>query len=353
MFAKYVAMHASGVAPSQETVESQIPAASPAQAIPVESTEFAEFRQGLRTLQQCFHELEFERAERRRMSAEIRALESRLQEHALNVGTRQEQLEQSISALAMLPSPPSKDEFAQLQEKVNTIDFQPAFARIESVESGLESVLETLDMRLSDHDTRLACQVDARLAKVEERLASILEINGQASPAQVPGQVLAALNELDNLRSSLQAVTGCIGEIEELKHGQSALRDMIAAIEQAMDCARTEAATQGAERVADLVSATDTLKSELRVASERIGKLEATLPEAARSVETAALAEASTAREEIDRIKSQLQFLEEAIAGQSATHPETTGPAPTGDISVIKENLDEIRRFMVTLSSRL
>ena len=135
VFAKFLALRALESAAPLETQEPQHPQnAFSEEHHDHEEPALVEVRQDLQVVQQRFKELEFEKAERRRIQGEIRALNESVQESVARIMARQEDLEQRLSRLADLPPAPSAQEFAELKMEVHAIDVESVRRHLETVE---------------------------------------------------------------------------------------------------------------------------------------------------------------------------------------------------------------------------
>lgn len=313
---------------------------------PQEPHELFEIRRFLKDLQQRFVEMEFERAERRRISGALRSLDARLEENLGRISALEKGMEQSLSLLAAIPEPPSRSEFAALRKEVSAIDIEAGTRRIERVEQGLANCIEALagltDPGLHEQLTRL----DARLTRVE---ASV------ANPAQVKAETLpeSVLKELSEMKAALQNVTLRYSEIGELKKNHLVLRDLLESLEQSTASLRKEALAPNAAKTADLEKEVLALRAEMRQWCERIDEIDARLPKPDEESETAAHKEIALLREEFLQAKTQWQILQNQFESLVGLRAQAAGASTQGDLSGIRENLDEIRRFMATLTNKL
>jgi len=346
VFSKYLALRGQNPAMPPDVPAPQNNFNASAEGSPEEPPELLEIRRFLKDVQQRFNELEFERAERRRIGGELRSLEARLEENLDRISALEEGMEQSLSALAALPEPPSRGEFAELRKEVSAIDIEAIGRRIERVEQGLATCIDAL-ARLADPGVHeQLTRLDARLTSVEAAAANSAQVKAEPPPDSV-------LKELGELKAALQNVTLRYSEIGELKKNHLVLRDMLESLEQSTASLRKEALSFNTAKAADLEKEVLALRAELRQWCGRIDGLEARLPDSEEESETAAHKEIALLREEFLQGQTQLQILQKQFESLVEPRTQAAGASSQGEMSGIRENLDEIRRFMSTLSHKL
>jgi len=161
------------------------------------------------------------------------------------------------------------------------------------------------------------------------------------------------LKELGELKAALQNFTLRYSEIGELKKNHLVLRDMLESLEQSTASLRKEALSFNTAKAADLEKEVLALRAELRQWCGRIDGLEARLPDSEEESETAAHKEIALLREEFLQGQTQLQILQKQFESLVEPRTQAAGASSQGEMSGIRENLDEIRRFMSTLSHKL
>lgn len=346
VFSKYLALRGQNPAMPPDVPAPQNNFNASAEGSPEEPPELLEIRRFLKDVQQRFNELEFERAERRRIGGELRSLEARLEENLDRISALEEGMEQSLSALAALPEPPSRGDFAELRKEVSAIDIEAIGRRIERVEQGLATCIDAL-ARLADPGVHeQLTRLDARLTSVEAAAANSAQVKAEPPPDSV-------LKELGELKAALQNVTLRYSEIGELKKNHLVLRDMLESLEQSTASLRKEALSFNTAKAADLEKEVLALRAELRQWCGRIDGLEARLPDSEEESETAAHKEIALLREEFLQGQTQLQILQKQFESLVEPRTQAAGASSQGEMSGIRENLDEIRRFMSTLSHKL
>jgi chromosome segregation ATPase len=346
VFSKYLALRGQNPAMPPDVPGPQNNFNASPEGSPEEPPELLEIRRFLKDVQQRFNELEFERAERRRIGGELRSLEARLEENLDRISALEEGMEQSLSALAALPEPPSRGDFAELRKEVSAIDIEAIGRRIERVEQGLATCIDAL-ARLADPGVHeQLTRLDARLTSVEAAAANSAQVKAEPPPDSV-------LKELGELKAALQNVTLRYSEIGELKKNHLVLRDMLESLEQSTASLRKEALSFNTAKAADLEKEVLALRAELRQWCGRIDGLEARLPDSEEESETAAHKEIALLREEFLQGQTQLQILQKQFESLVEPRTQAAGASSQGEMSGIRENLDEIRRFMSTLSHKL
>lgn len=346
VFSKYLALRGQNPAMPPDVPGPQNNFNASPEGSPEEPPELLEIRRFLKDVQQRFNELEFERAERRRIGGELRSLEARLEENLDRISALEEGMEQSLSALAALPEPPSRGDFAELRKEVSAIDIEAIGRRIERVEQGLATCIDAL-ARLADSGVHeQLTRLDARLTSVEAAAANSAQVKAEPPPDSV-------LKELGELKAALQNVTLRYSEIGELKKNHLVLRDMLESLEQSTASLRKEALSFNTAKAADLEKEVLALRAELRQWCGRIDGLEARLPDSEEESETAAHKEIALLREEFLQGQTQLQILQKQFESLVEPRTQAAGASSQGEMSGIRENLDEIRRFMSTLSHKL
>jgi len=197
-----------------------------------DSQQLAEIRQSIQDLSRRFNELEFERIERSRMRAEIRALEQTLKESLETVtGQLAEQAER----------------IAALTERAGG-------------ESKVLDVLKKMDLRQTELEARLADR----------------EGDGPAGERPEGESVAAATaRQVEELRAALDNVTLRYSEIGEIKKSQLVLAGRIEALETSQAENGPSAADAVTEQIAGIDRELLALRAELRQAVARIDAIPA------------------------------------------------------------------------------
>jgi chromosome segregation ATPase len=300
VFAKYLAFHAQDPTVPSEIPESlRNPTAIYEEPQNPESSDLGEIRQSLRDLQQRFKELEYERAERRHIRSEIRELEDKLQQGFIRIGERQETIEQHLSKIAGLPPTPTAEDLAALKTELHAMDFASVQHRIEQIENSLQSHSEQPAGRQESFSVELLHNIDARLQDAEFRLAGIVDDRGETPTNGGQAQLTAALNELGQLKTTLNSVSVRYSEIGELKKNHLVLQNRIDSLQQSVENSKAAAREGSTGKIPELEKEVLALGAENRKIFERVESLESqALPTATRS-EIVPQAELSSLKEDV------------------------------------------------------
>lgn len=442
VFAKFFAFRAPESAPAL-MVQEPLPAVStaPVEQSQSDASQLHEIKQSLRNLQQRFHELEFERAERRRLHGEMRAIDGRLQEGLAGVTACQEELELHAAKLVELPPAPSLQDFSALQMEVRALDILSLHKGIERMENRIQSFTQEPSRGEDALSLETLSKLDKRLEELENRLDKLAEAKGAVIGDDALTQLDSAFKAYEELKASLQNVTLRYTEIGELKKNHLVLHNMVESLQHATDNLKKDPSNGTAGKMAEIEKEVSALKAEVRKNYERIELLETHPPQTAAQTEAVTLEEFVSLHEDfaaagrlneeeklqthsrlevlearvgeslaavaelpghMEAFTSQIRLMDQqyqSLAGtlaqlSKATHgiPQKTAelhrdveklgeeylqtrmqiraveetinslvkPPPNGnnapglgDMQVIRENLDEIRRFMGTLSRKL
>ena len=300
VFAKYYAFHSQEPAvPSEIPDPPRIPIAVHEEPQSPEWVDLVEIRQSLRDLQQRFNELEFERAERRRIRNEIQALEERLLQSFARISERQETIEQHISKIASLPPTPTAEDLAALRIELRAMDFKSVQQRIERVENGLQSCSAQMTAKPESLSVDLLHGMDARLREAECRLAGMADDRGANPSNGGQAQLIAAFNELGQLKATLQNVTVRYSEIGELKKNHLVLLNLIESLQQSQEISRESAHEGSTGKIPELEKEVLALKAESRNTFERMDLLESQALSTTAPCEVSSLQEMSSLKEDV------------------------------------------------------
>ena len=297
VFAKFLALHHEPGA-QLEIQEPQAPGnGSSQQELAVSLLpQLLEVKQNLKTLQQRFTELEFERAERRRIRSEIRALEDRLQELQAETAKHQEEIRQQVLELSALPASPNVEDFVALKQEVGRIN--ALCLQTEQIERMLDSRTEA-SVRIDPEILGLLPKLEGRLSDVEDRVTALIEMGERFRSNGNSAQLSAVSRNLDELKTALQNVTVRYTEIGELKKNHLVMRDMIEALQQVAESVRKESTIGTSVKIAELQKEVSALGAEVRKAYEHIDSLESAAAAAFSVQEASPLIEVKSLREEM------------------------------------------------------
>lgn len=280
VFAKFLAFHAPESAPAFMGQDPPSNAGiSYGEQSPSDASQLHEIKQSLHNLEQRFRELEFERAERRRLHGEMRALDERLKQGLAQVTDCQEEIRLHAAKLAELPPAPALQDFSALQMEVRALDILSLQQRIERVEDRIESCTQA--QRHADLSAlETVSGLDSRLVELENRPPMPAEPQGPVLESDALTRLDAALKAIDDLRTSLQTVTMRYSEIGELKKNHLVLHDMFESLQRTADDLKKDPANGTAGKTEELKKEVSALKAEVRKNYERIEMLEAHFPSA-------------------------------------------------------------------------
>jgi len=375
VFAKYLAIYppdnpASGESP--EMVE-----APPAATIELDPHELNEMRQTVRDLCRRFSELDFERIERSRMRAEIRGLEQQLQEALAQVTAQLTDHGRQISELYMRPAGPTVQDLETLREELHTGHLAPITQHVSQLGDRMLAMQNTVAALNDARMIEVLKKLDQRQTELEAKIAALSEGTAQTSEPSPQDESLRAVEEL---RAALQNVTVRYSEIGELKKNHLVLENRLTELGQRRDTVGAKAFTGTAARMAELEKEVTALRAEVRQALTRVESLSAAASspraqsgdgEKVRATLSALEAKLNQGMEALSglpekvqmlagqipqvekRAKERLDNIETMVEAFISRPRQDPDPPPPDDMHTIRENLDEIRRFMHTLSRKL
>jgi chromosome segregation ATPase len=289
---------------------------SPSKTEPLATSDIAELRQILDELTRRFNEIEFERIERNRMRGEIGKLEMRLQETMGQLAERLGENERLVADLSHLPVGPTAEEFAKLKSELSAVNLDKILQTIQDLEEKAESLRESG----SQPDPRIL----EVLHKLEDRLGVLESSNaGQTGDnASDADNLKKALEELAELRVSLQNVTVRYSEIGELKKNHLILLNKMESLQHNLETSRREPSNGMHDKIGQMEKEVSALRAEVRQAlngfeeggsspehgSTELEKLKAEIVEFAQ-----------IQKEEKERIQTALSGLESKIKDSSRT----------------------------------
>jgi len=392
VFAKYYALHAADPAAPADSAETAVPGrVRTEEPAMYESPELIEIRQELQILQQRFKDFEFERAERKRLQNELRALDEGVRAAIDQIVDRQDGIEQIIAELAATQPGNLQQEVDDLRLELGVIDIKSIHTRMEWVESQLHLNAAEICTRSDLEPLDRLPAIEARLSAAEQRLAGVAQERAAVPENGADDRVEAACKAIEEMRSSLQAVSLRYTEIGELKKNHLVLRNLCESMQHALEAARKEPANGNAAKILEVLNEMSALRAEARQVCERLDALEICPPSHSAAADSASREELASLRselftaaghvvEESERTQSGLSTLErrladlateisdlrqqfmEACASMPEYQPQPEGKEPDrpaadppahADMLGIRENLVEIRRFMETLSLKL
>lgn len=299
VIAKFLALRAQETPPAPETRESlPAPDNRPEEYPTVDTPLLLDIRQTLKNLQQRFQELEFEKAERRRVRGELHALDMRLQDVSARLAARQDEIEHAAK-LAEHPPAPTLQDFAALKMEVRAMDATGIYRRIDRMEVLLQSLAQDLAAKADSQESFLLTELDQRLREAEGRIEALADAKAAGLGENALAQLDTALSSFSDLKSALHGVTIRYSEIGELKKNQLVLRDMVESLQHAAETAGKEAANGGNGRMAELEKEVSALKAEVRKAYEHLELLDSHATSAASAPPSVSLEAVETLRRDL------------------------------------------------------
>jgi chromosome segregation ATPase len=259
VFAKYYALHPPDFSSSPEEAVDPAPKPEP-QAL----TDLAELRQLLDELNRRFNELEFERIERTRMRGEMRNMEKQLQESLGQLSDRLGENEKLVANLSCLPVGPTAEEFAELKSDLSAISLEPILQNLQGLEEKTASLQESVN------------QTDPRILEVLRKLDDRLGVLETSKPDHTsdesseggsdPDTLAKALEELAEMRVSLQNVTVRYSEIGELKKNHLILLNKMESLQHNLETISREPSSRTQDRFGQIEKEVSALRAEVRQA---------------------------------------------------------------------------------------
>ncbi len=237
VFAKFFAFHVQESAPTPSIQEP--PTGGSAVALepsPAELSQLHEIKQSLRNLEQRFHELEFERAERRRLHGEMRVVGERLQESLARVTACQEEVELHAAKLAELPAAPSLEEFSALQIEVRTLDIRSLQKCIEQLENRMSAYMLEQSRRGDALSPETLARLEKRLGDLETGLDTLggavnKQEQSRRGDALAPETIARLEKRLGDLETGLNKLSGAVDKQAQARRGDTLASETLARLE--------------------------------------------------------------------------------------------------------------------------
>ena len=311
VFSKYFAFHVPG---RPVASPADIPPPFPEPVPAASDGTIAELRQALREVQRRLTEVEFDRAERARLRKDLRALEERvgtefermhrlLQAGASSapsqpalapvpepdrvtplagevallrerfsaeislLGTRLEELQQTVAGLPERPDLPetvSPDEFVELEQELKETYLRPLRDRMDELETALARSAEERraapDVRIDEIPRAL----QERLAELERRLSGIRQEWVASGYAELLPKLARGLSELEDFRNSLQNVSVRYSEIGELKKNHLVVVNSLESVRMTLEALKRQIADGFPRTLLELGKEVAALRAEYR-----------------------------------------------------------------------------------------
>jgi chromosome segregation ATPase len=271
VFSKYYALH------NQEPLQSDNrDASSPQPNVPSAETylpDLIEMRQSLKDVARRLNETEFERAERIRISAEIRSLNQKIQDLQTQIASSVAGLEKKAENL-ISSALPSEEHLRKLNVELIETYLDPFLKRLDQIEKKAETrQKEKLRGQEADaHFQNVLRGLEQRMSSLEKPEPKDANLAEQRLEETLNQEKV--LKEFDELRLSLQNVTLKYSEIGELKKNDLILLSKIETIQQEMDSSKKESSGTLSIKIPELETEVHALRAEVRQAIRRLETLE-------------------------------------------------------------------------------
>ncbi len=419
VFAKFYALHSpDGLVPVESYSAPE--AVSPPAAHPAEMDQL---RQSVRDLVRRFNELDFERIERNRLRAEMRALEQKVEENLGRAASSLAGIERRLEDAA------ARKDLEDLKAELDSRRIDPIRRTVSQIDERLGRVQNEVAALADPRLLEAIRKLDVRQAELEAKFAELLAGGNGPDEAGATVRIRPALKAIEELRASLESVTLRYSEIGELKKNHLVLLSRIEALERSYKATGQEAFQGLAGRLSEMEKEIAALRAEVRQAISRaealqqaapvpqvpdvlplkaelaelqklrsdesekmrvaLGALESKLNESlvplsslaervqslagqiqrveqrfqppadpsrgdGASGKIAGLQEAlSSLQKDWQQIEKRLRVLESRMEAAGKAAPGRGDNLTNSDVQVIRESLDEIRRFMLALHQKL
>lgn len=375
VFSKYYALHL----PERTPPEAPEPRITLPPLPDMGSAGISELRQTVQELNRRFMDVEFERAERNQIRAEIRSLDQTLRELAGQLNTR---LTESEARINDLRGPAAEPPIEVIKEQLWKEDLEPLMEKLEQLEESIEMLQERQQSPQEDRQAAETVRdLDKRLTELEARTSGL----DRDKPTDEDGRLAAveqALKELPDLKVSVQMATVRYSEIGDLKKTNLVLQNHMDSIRHELESLRKEPSNGVEAKVAELQAEMVALRAEVQQSWKQLQALQTTSPggngirelkdevagiKKLRSDEAEKIRQAvSGASERIGSLSTQLQSMagelkrvDRELASSQVDYRalserlsslETTSDFPRPpleeDVHAIREHLADIRRFV-------
>jgi archaellum component FlaC len=307
--------------------------------------------------------VEFERAERHRLSEELRGLEQKLDHYETTASTRFLEFEKQMGEMKNGHPPDCENPATELKSKISEqVDFLSKridlteeklnaglYGEIPQQDPGITEMLQKLEQRIIDLDSAAARRNNEESKSATETAASLAE-----------------------LRGALQSVSLRYSEIGDLKKNHLVLMNKVETLQQEMESMKVAVSEPSSEKAHEMETEVLALRAEVRqvlknteafaAAPEIVEELRAMKSDiengAAQMVElradfAALKSRVSQVEELLNPIQEQLAALSDSTRNQALQPQDPAQVSLEEDVRTIRENMHEIRTFMQTLSKKL
>ena len=303
-----------------------------------EVMELAEISRLIRDLSRRFNEFEFERAERTRLRGDLRVLDQKVESGLKELGDKIAALQQQDTS----PFAPPTEMRAEREAFDQTL--APLQSRLQHLEAQLEAAL---DEKSRGPDTfEIQRTMDARLTSMDGRISNL-----QAQAAQAP--VVDSRVDFENIAKELAELNTAIQNVRaRLANMDDRVSNLQAQSEQ------TRGVDADPDKFAKELAGMQTSLQNVTVRYSEIGELKKNHLVLSNSVD-AILRDLALLKDDSSRggSKKFAEFEKEVTALRAEVRQMLKDrqdlPPLEVDVHSIRENLEEIRRFMSSLSQKL
>jgi chromosome segregation ATPase len=272
VFSKFYALHNQEKPLQSDSHETSSPQPSmpSAEAYP---PDIAEIRQNLRDVARRLTETEFERAERIRISAEVRSLNQKIQDLHSQFASSVEGLEKKAECLVS-SALPTEEHLRKLNVELIESCLDPFLKRLDQVEQKAESRQKrnSREPEGDEHFQNVLRGLEQRMSALEKPEPGDADFPEQRLDETLNQEKI--LRQVDEIRVSLQNVTLKYSEIGELKKNHLVLLSKIESIQQEMDSSKKESSGTSLIKIPEIETEIRALRAEVRQAIKRLETLE-------------------------------------------------------------------------------
>jgi chromosome segregation ATPase len=303
-----------------------------------EVMELTEISRLIRDLSRRFNEFEFERAERTRLRGDLRILDQKVESGLKELGDRiSGSSGQNTATFA-----PRTESGAETEHFDQTLG--PLQSRLQHLEAQLEAALANKSGGQEDSENQR--RIDARLASLDGRISNL-----QAQAAQ------AAVDPRLDFENITKELAGMQSSIQNVMARLTSLDDRISSLQSESAQAKGEPQVE-LDKFTKELAATQTSLQNVTVRYSEIGELKKNHLVLSNSVDAilrdlALLKDDSSkgATKKIAEFDKELTALRAEVRQMLKDRQDL--PPLEVDVHSIRENLEEIRRFMSSLSQKL
>jgi archaellum component FlaC len=272
VFSKYIALHNQEKQLQSDSREASSPLPQFASAEPY-LPDLAEMRQSLKEMGRRLSETEFERAERVRISGELRSLDQKFQDlqvqFASSIAGLEEKAENMVSSTL-----PTEEDLRKLSLELIEAYLDPLLKRLDQVEQKVEKRQNgnSKGMQADVHFQNALQGLEQRMAALEKTEPKDAEFVAPDTKGALDQEKI--LKEFEDIRFSLQNATLKYSEIGELKKNHLVLMSKIESIQQEQDSSKKERSEAVSNKISEIETEVLALRAEVRQAIKSLETIE-------------------------------------------------------------------------------